>query len=109
VTPLEVDVVVNLAHGPDEAMEVFGRLDRVSRTFLDLPLSYGGFIPADPVVPESVRMRVPFVLAAPNAPATAAVSELARRLLGVEHPENAQDRAGFFARWASWLGRRPRP
>ncbi len=79
-----VQVVVNLVSEAGEAEEVFARLDRVSRAFLNRPLEFGGMIPLDPSVRRAVRMRVPFSLLAPDGAATQAVRRLAVRLAGRE-------------------------
>ena len=101
-----VQVVVNMAATLEEAREAFGRLDRVSRTFLKHPLTWGGAIPADPTVAAAVRQRVPFVLHAPDGWATAALHRISRRLMGLdEEPLEDPGRCeGFFLRLASWLG-----
>ncbi len=106
-----IELVVNMATSEQEAAGVFARIDRVSRTFLHRPLSYGGAIPNDPAVPASVRQRVPFALYAPESDATRAVWAMARRLAGLEGVESSDQSAnksanqrGFFARLANWLG-----
>ncbi|UCD74460.1 MAG: MinD/ParA family protein [Phycisphaerales bacterium] len=102
----QVQVVVNMAATLEEARQVFGRLDRVSRTFLRRPLEWGGAIPSDPLVAEAVRQRVPFTLYAPDGWATAAIHRISRRLMGLDEglPEETGRREGFFSRLASWLG-----
>lgn len=102
-----IELVVNMTISPDEGRNVFGRMERVSRTFLGREIAFAGAIPTDPAVPTSVRQRVPFVLYAPDAPATQALRVLARRLVGVDDPYEVptvrQQRSGFFARIASWM------
>ena len=64
-----------------------------------------GAIPADPAVGEAVRMRLPFTLAFPDAAATTAVREAARRLVGLEpEAERELNGAGFLSRLARRLG-----
>lgn len=111
-----VQIAVNMVRDEDEGRRVFERIEKVSRTFLSRAPSYAGAIPADPAVPHAVRSRVPFVLHAPNAPATASLRRLAARLAGVEgqtssppvldsaSEPNRRPREGFFARLAHWMG-----
>jgi len=115
-----IHIVVNMAHDLAEGSAVFARIDRVSRTFLNQPLQFGGAIPVDPAVPAAVRQRIPFVLFAPDSPAAAAVRRLAAQLAGVSadftepraseiHTQSAsspvsQSPRGFFARLAVRLG-----
>lgn len=109
VPDIRIDVVVNMASSEIEARNVFNRINRVTKTFLNRELRYGGLIPNDPIVPAAVRQRLPFVLLAPDAPATTAVARLAQRLIhgGEEADESAvsaRSGRGFFSRLAAWLG-----
>jgi len=105
-----VRVAVNMAADATEGEEVFRRLDRVARHFLGVPLELAGVVPTDPAVREAVRARVPFLLFAPDAPASRAVEAIAQRLLGEPEPTAAEPGAaggiGFLGRLAGWLGRR---
>lgn len=106
---VQIELVVNMVQSEEEGRQVFSRMDRVSRTFLRRPLTYAGSVPMDPAIPLAVRHRVPFVLHAPDAPATSALQNAARRLVGLEDVQAAQSRVvdkrgGFFARIANWLG-----
>jgi flagellar biosynthesis protein FlhG len=109
VPDARISVVVNMAGSEIEARNVFNRINRVTQTFLNKHVRYGGLVPSDPVVPAAVRQRLPFVLLAPDAPATAALQRLARRLIqgGEEIDDSAvsaRSGRGFFSRLASWLG-----
>ncbi len=97
---VRIDLVVNMVRNEEEGRSVFCRMNGVSRTFLGTSLAYGGSIPRDPAVTDAVRLRVPFALAAPEAPATRAVRRLALRLAGLE---TSRPGAGFFARLSTWL------
>ncbi len=79
----------------------------MSRTFLKRSIDFAGAIPMDDQVREAVRQRVPFVLYAPDTPATAAMRRLARRVAGVGDPNplDSSPGGGFFSRVASWLAR----
>jgi flagellar biosynthesis protein FlhG len=98
-----VDLVVNMAASRAEAESVFGRMDRVSRTFLGRSLELAGTVPTDPAVREAVRHRVPFVLFSPDSRATAALYRLAHRVAGVEPAASARGTEGFFTRLAAWF------
>lgn len=107
----QVELVVNMVQSEDEGRGVFQRMDRVCRTFLRRPLVYAGAVPIDPAVAVAVRQRVPFALLAPDAPATVAVQNVARRLVGLEEsPPHTQvspaesPKGGFFTRLSKWLG-----
>src|SRR5262245_11035000 len=76
-----VMVVVNRAQSAVEGLEVFGRIDRVSRRFLDRPLLYLGHVLNDPRVTGSVAARIPILLNQPAAPASACLRGVGRALL----------------------------
>lgn len=103
IVKLEVEILVNMATSEDEAREVHGRISRVCRTFLHITPQWGGWIPFDPVVKEAVRMRMPFVLSAPDSHATRAMKVIAHRIAGMEIAEDEVG-PGFFARLAANLG-----
>ena len=99
-----VSLLVNQAHGSDEARLVYERISKVSQQFLGVTLVDAGYVLHDENVPLAVRRRSPFVLSAPRCPATACVTQLAHRLeqeMGAPSPE----RGGFFSGLSRWLGR----
>lgn len=103
-----VQLVVNMTSHRDEGRDVHERINRVSRTFLNREIAYGGAVPYDPVVPQAVRQRLPFVLFDPEGSATRAVEQLAQRLLdrGESCEGHVREEAGgFFSRLASWFSR----
>jgi flagellar biosynthesis protein FlhG len=99
-----------MAGDGEEARGVYTRMNRVVETFLGRSIGFAGAVPLDPNVATAVRYRLPFTLAAPDAPATRAVQLLARRLAGVQ-PEGTdrRPRNGFFSRVAGWLAGEPPP
>jgi flagellar biosynthesis protein FlhG len=113
-----IKLVINMVQSREEGEEVFRRVDRVSRTFLSLPLELAGIIPFDMAVRASVLKREPLLLAFPDAPAARAIRALARGLAQGEIASAASDesgidpgafpnvRSGFLSRLATWLARR---
>jgi flagellar biosynthesis protein FlhG len=102
---VRVELVVNMAASTEEAAGVFQRMNRVTETFLKRSIAYGGAIPLDPAVGMAVRHRLPFSLFDPEAAATRAVEQVARRLGGCECELSDERRGGFFARLAGWMGK----
>jgi flagellar biosynthesis protein FlhG len=76
-----VFVVVNRAQSAVEGLEVFGRIDRVCRRFLERPLLYLGHVLNDARVTTSVAARIPILLNQPAAPASACLRGVGRALL----------------------------
>jgi flagellar biosynthesis protein FlhG len=74
-------VVVNRAHSAVEGLEVFSRIERVSRRFLERGLAYLGHVLNDPRVSTSVAARIPILLNQPAAPASACLRGVGRALL----------------------------
>ncbi len=109
-----IKLIVNMANDRDEGEEVFRRIDRVSRTFLETPLSLAGIVPFDPAVRACVKKREPFLVAEPDCPASRAIRAIARGLVdggaadgpsGIDPKAFADARVGFLTRLAGWLAR----
>src|SRR2546426_5797414 len=74
-------VVGNRAGSALEGLEVFGKIERVSRRFLGRPLFYLGHVLNDARVGASVASRIPILLNQPAAPASACLRGVGRALL----------------------------
>jgi flagellar biosynthesis protein FlhG len=75
-------VLVNRAAGAADADAAYRRLARVTERFLRVRIEYQGYVPEDDAVARAVRQQRPVLAAAPNAPASLAIAEVARRLAG---------------------------
>lgn len=82
--------VVNRVRSETEARETFQRLSRTARTHFGGQLEYLGHLPEDPAVGRAVRDQVPFVLGAPNAPASRRIRALARRMIEERSPDGGE-------------------
>jgi flagellar biosynthesis protein FlhG len=69
-----------------EALETFGRIADTARSRFGARLQYLGHVPEDPAVALAVRDRSPFVLGAPEAPASRRVRAMARRVIEERFP-----------------------
>ncbi|MFK7961681.1 MAG: MinD/ParA family protein [Phycisphaerales bacterium] len=105
VSPAQrIDLLVNQCEGPLEATSLHGRIDGVARTHLGREIGLSGWIPRDSAVQVSARTRRPFVSAAPQAPASVAVADLARTLARTDQPAQPEpEPMGFAKRFAAWL------
>ena len=95
-----ISLLVNMARDRDEAKRVFDRVSAVSRRFLGLALSDAGYVLHDARVGTSVRRRCPFVLDAPDSPASLCIKQLAHKL---DRHAAEPGSGGFFRKVASWL------
>lgn len=102
---VRLNLVVNMVEDDREGVEVHGRINRASRKFLERNVELLGVIPHDQLVRVAVRNQLPFIIGAPNCPASRAVRRLAVQLLGEPHGRNGQaQERGFFDRFTRWLG-----
>jgi len=102
-----IRLVVNMASSEEEARAVHARIDRVARAFLSTPIALAGSVPLDPLVPRAVRRRTPLLVASPEAPASQAITRIARVLAGESiGTDRADQRRGFLARLAAAIAAR---
>ncbi len=93
-----ISLIVNRAASPVEALEIYGRMEKICRKFLDRSILYLGHVLDDPRVPASVAARIPILLNQPAAPAAACIRAIGRSiLLNVRHHASLQQRGGLEA------------
>lgn len=95
VPDLEIEILVNQVRSAQEARAIIERIQVTSRNFLGREVASAGFVPLDPAVPRSVLTRRPFGLYDQHAPASRAVSQLARRMKNLAVAR--RPRGPFFA------------
>ena len=98
-------IAVNMAAGAVDAEAAFARLARVAERFLRVRLEYQGYVPYDDAVRRAVREQLPVLLAAPGAPASQALVQLAARL-ATRPPSAPTGGVQFFFRRLLGEGRR---
>ncbi len=117
-----IKLLVNMATDREEGEEVYRRIDRVARTFLDTPLELAGIVPFDAALRRCVKRREPVLLAEPDCPASRAIRAIARGLVerdttdpakvlqggpvGIDPSAFPDARSGFLGRLARWISRR---
>ncbi|MFI5387541.1 MAG: MinD/ParA family protein [Fimbriimonadales bacterium] len=75
-----IGVVVNMAASDGEALGVFRALSEITRRFLDAELTNLGCVSMDTSVASCNRRRIPFLIGAPDCPASRQVHQIAKRL-----------------------------
>ncbi|WP_373049418.1 MinD/ParA family protein [Vulgatibacter sp.] len=75
------DVLVNPAASEAQAREVFGKLEGITRRFLEAQLSYAGHLPRDENVHRAVMSQRPVVDAYPLSPVSRALEGVVANLL----------------------------
>lgn len=75
------DIVVNKARNEEEARAVFNNMAQVAQRHLQVRLAYLGNIPLDDKLKRSTQLCRPIMEVFPDAPASWALGELARKLM----------------------------
>jgi flagellar biosynthesis protein FlhG len=90
-------LVVNMAASEKDAREAFLKLHTACDNFLSgVSLDLLGLVPKDPAVRQAVVEQVPFTRRTPDAPASRAVADLARRLDRQKPPGHLDGNIQFF-------------
>jgi flagellar biosynthesis protein FlhG len=96
-------IVVNRAETPAEAETTFKRISEAADRFLDVPITYLGYIPDDHNIPRAVKDQVPLILSSPRSPAALAVRNLAATLAGKPAAAGTGGLKAYFHRLMQWL------
>jgi flagellar biosynthesis protein FlhG len=78
--------IVNRCASEAEARETFTRIAGTARSRFGAHLEFLGHVPEDPAVARAVRDRSPFLLGAPEAPASRHIRAMARRVIEERFP-----------------------
>ncbi|MBI1319893.1 MAG: AAA family ATPase [Candidatus Hydrogenedens sp.] len=100
---IAIRLLVNMAAGDAQARAVATKLATVARQYLGRNLSYLGYLPRDVHVQHAVMQSTPFLLRYPDAPASQAMAQLARRL-HTQQTAPAQQPQSFLKRFAQSFG-----
>jgi flagellar biosynthesis protein FlhG len=83
-----IRVLVNRVEDAKEGLEVFNKLDNVSRKFLNRSLQRLGYLYDDTLVSKSVKLQKPFLLSYPNSLVSQEINRIAFQLVGKSDIEN---------------------
>jgi len=75
-----IHLIANKVSEEANGLEVYERLQEITRRFLTLDMSYLGCVPRDASVTRAVASGEPYVLRSPQSPAARALTSLVRRL-----------------------------
>lgn len=94
-------LIVNQAGDEREARGTSDKIRMAASRFLQLDISFLGFISSDVHVVQAVKKQVPFSVAFPNSAAAKDVQRLARNYLAADSAETTkvQGIKGFFNKW----------
>lgn len=91
-----INLVINRVESAKEGIEVFGKLERAARKFLEIELNNLGYIYEDNNVKKAVRLQKPFAIEYPNSIATKGVELIAYNLVNKENKKAAVNKFSRF-------------
>jgi flagellar biosynthesis protein FlhG len=96
------DLVVNQVKSKREAIEVYKTIQRVADKFLNIGLTFTGYVPSDPLLVQAVRQQSPVLMTYPSSPSAHALAALGDGLLRVwqENDQRKEGHLTFFGRKA---------
>ena len=90
------NVLVNMVDSAKTAHAVFNKLNGVADKFLDVALSYAGFVPQDEMLKKAVRKREPVFTAYPRSESAKSFKDLATKVDAWPLPKAARGHLEFF-------------
>lgn len=91
-----INLVINRVESAKEGIEVFGKLERAARKFLEIELNNLGYIYEDNNVKKAVRLQKPFAIEYPNSIATKGIELIAYNLVNKENKKAAVNKFSRF-------------
>lgn len=102
-----IHVVVNRAQNQQEAAAVFAKIATTANRFLNIDISFAGWIPEDSLVTRTIISQQPILLRHPSSRVATAVRQLQTALFSDLHSEALPTETGlraFFSRLTRFLG-----
>lgn len=78
---MKIHMISNRTQSEDEGRELYRKLSAVSSKFLQMEMEYLGSVPHDFKLQNAVMRQEPVTIAYPNAPASKAISRIARQII----------------------------
>ena len=93
-----INVVVNRVQSETEALQAFERLNNASRRFLDLKVSFLGWVFDDPKIGRSIMAQKPVGISDPQSPSYKCVQWIASQVVGLytNPPSKSRGIKGFI-------------
>ena len=82
----DLKVLVNRAESEAEAAEVFERIRKVSKIYLDVDLENIGYVPYDINILRAVKKQEPVLICFPETEAAKYIDRIGQKLLNIEPP-----------------------
>jgi flagellar biosynthesis protein FlhG len=89
-------IVTNMIRTPQEGLDLFSKLFRVTDRYLDVMLMHAGSIPYDEALRKAVKAQKPVMVSAPGSKSGLAFKAMARKIDGWPMPQGASGQLQFF-------------
>lgn len=95
----QIKVIANKVDNQQEGRNLFNKLDTVVKRYLNIPISYLGAVPQDPLLSKAVMQQMPVSLQSPGAKSARAYEEIVAILTDNEVSQTIPKRgmAAFFS------------
>lgn len=95
----QIKVIANKVENQQEGRNLFNKLDTVVKRYLNIPISYLGAVPQDPLLAKAVMQQMPVSLQTPGAKSARAYEEIVAILTDKEVSQSIPKRgmAAFFS------------
>lgn len=97
-------LIVNRAVSAQEAANTLSSFSQVVRKYLKIDIDQLGYVQQDAIVPQAVRMQVPFLISFPYSVPSQQVEAIARRYMNLPQEQPPGGIQRFFAKLAFWKG-----
>lgn len=91
-----INLVINRVESSKEGAEVYGKLERAAKKFLEINLNNLGYVYEDNNVKKSVRLQRPFSVEYPNSIATKGIEMIAYNLINKENKTAEVNKFSMF-------------
>jgi flagellar biosynthesis protein FlhG len=89
-------ILANMVRTPQEGMDLYNKILRVTDRYLDVMLVFAGSVPYDEALRKAVKAQNPVVVASPRSKAAQAIKSLARKIETWPLPQGANGQMQFF-------------
>lgn len=99
----KINLVVNKADNYYEARDVYEKLNRVTKRFLNLELVNLGYIQDSKLLIESVKLQQPITISHPNSSFVKRINAIALNIVGNENNNNGSDFKNFIEKFKNYF------
>lgn len=91
----KINIVANIVENRQEAENIFNKLNKVSKNFLDVRLNYLGYLKRDATVNKAVKIQQPFLIFNPSSSISKKINVMALKFVNPGEYNNKVEKPGF--------------